>query len=236
MLLAGTGNSSRIWRSPISSSGCRPMPAVSSRSRTRVRRAPRRSSIATSSVNPSSRNGASRSPTVSRVRGSSNRPRRTGTRRPRPGFVPFPSLRRISPTERRLPHGPIAVITRHTNLGEARTPSRQELTFNDCANDLFAMIAVGDFPDLGAPTGPRRGAPRASDGLIRLDVDGTVTFASPNALSAFNRIGFAEELEGESLADVTTASALRDGVTVDESLPLVVTGRAPWRTDIEARA
>ena len=129
---------------------------------------------------------------------------------------------------------PIAVITRHTNLSEARTPSRQELTFNDCANDLFEMIAAGDFPDLGAPSGPRRGAPRASDGLIRLDIDGTVTFASPNALSAFNRVGFSGELEGESLAEVTTK--LTSGqLVVDESLPLVVTGRAPWRTDIEAR-
>ena len=130
--------------------------------------------------------------------------------------------------------GPIAVLTRHTNLSEARTPGRQELTFNDCANDLFDMIAAGDFPDLGAPTGPRRGAPRASDGLIRLDVEGITSFASPNALSAFNRMGFADELEGESLAEVTT-SLLTGNAVVDESLPLVVTGRAPWRTDIEAR-
>ena len=145
-----------------------------------------------------------------------------------------PVVRRLSPTGSEVSDAPVAVITRHTNLSEARTPSRQELTFNECANDLFAMIASGDFPDLGAPTGPRRGAPRASDGLIRLDVDGTVTFASPNALSAFNRMGFAGELEGESLAEVTTA-LLHGRLVVDESLPLVVTGRAPWRTDIEAR-
>ena len=110
-----------------------------------------------------------------------------------------PVLRRLSPSGAAISEHPVAVITRHSNLSEARTPGRQELTFNECANDLFAMIASGDFPDLGAPTGPRRGAPRASDGLIRLDVDGTVTFASPNALSAFNRMGFAGELEGESL-------------------------------------
>lgn len=145
-----------------------------------------------------------------------------------------PVLRRLSPSSNAISEFPVAVITRHTNLSEARTPGRQELTFNECANDLFAMIASGDFPDLGAPTGPRRGAPRASDGLIRLDVDGTVTFASPNALSAFNRMGFAGELEGESLAEVTT-SLLHGRLVVDESLPLVVTGRAPWRTDIEAR-
>jgi len=145
-----------------------------------------------------------------------------------------PVLRRLSPSGAAISEAPVAVITRHSNLSEARTPGRQELTFNECANDLFAMIASGDFPDLGAPTGPRRGAPRASDGLIRLDVDGTVTFASPNALSAFNRMGFAGELEGESLAEVTT-SLLHGRLVVDESLPLVVTGRAPWRTDIEAR-
>jgi two-component system, sensor histidine kinase PdtaS len=144
-----------------------------------------------------------------------------------------PVLRRLSPSSKEV-SPPIAVITRHTNLSEARTPSRQELTFNDCANDLFGMICAGDFPDLGAPSGPRRGAPRASDGLIRLDVDGLVTFASPNALSAFNRMGFDGELEGESLAEVTT-NLLHGRLVVDESLPLVVTGRAPWRTDIEAR-
>ena len=144
-----------------------------------------------------------------------------------------PVLRRLAATGAAV-SAPIAVLTRHSNLSEARTPSRQELTFNQCANDLFAMIASGDFPDLGAPSGPRRGAPRASDGLIRLDIDGVVTFASPNGLSAFNRMGFDGELEGESLAEVTT-ELLRGKIVVDESLPLVVTGRAPWRTDIEAR-
>jgi two-component sensor histidine kinase/PAS domain-containing protein len=145
-----------------------------------------------------------------------------------------PVLRRLAPSGKLTTDFPIAVITRHTNLSEARTPGRQELTFNECANDLFAMIASGDFPDLGAPSAPRRGAPRASDGLIRLDIDGIATFASPNALSAFNRMGFAGELEGESLAEVTTELLADRNDVVDESLPLVVTGRAPWRTDIEA--
>jgi hypothetical protein len=47
-------------------------------------------------------------------------------------------------------------------------------------------------------------------------------------------MGFADELEGESLAEVTTR-LLSGRMVVDESLPLVVTGRAPWRTDIESR-
>jgi len=146
-----------------------------------------------------------------------------------------PVLRRPGRDGRGVGEHPIAIITRHTNLSEARMPSRQELTFNECANDLFAMIAAGDFPDMAAPSGPRRGAPRASDGLVRLDLDGVVTFASPNGLSAFNRMGFAGELEGQSLASVTTTLLSGRPQQVDESLPLVVTGRAPWRTDIESR-
>ncbi|MCC7127389.1 MAG: histidine kinase N-terminal domain-containing protein [Microbacteriaceae bacterium] len=156
-------------------------------------------------------------------------------------FEEAPTRLRAIPVMRKAESGakaqsshPIAVLTRHSNLSEARTPSRQELTFNECANELFAMIAEGEFPNLGAPTGPRRGAPRASDGLIKLDVEGVVTFASPNGLSAFNRMGFAGELEGESLAKVT-ADLLENAAAMDESLPLVVTGRAPWRTDLEAR-
>ncbi len=154
-------------------------------------------------------------------------------------FEEMPTRVRAVPIVRSRPAregGPITigVLTRHTNLGEVRTPSRQQTTFNDCADDLFGMVASGDFPDLSAPTAPRRGAPRASDGLIRLDVDGVVTFASPNALSAFNRMGFDDELEGETLVEVTT-QILPEKHAFDESLPLVVTGRAPWRTDVEAR-
>jgi two-component sensor histidine kinase len=48
-------------------------------------------------------------------------------------------------------------------------------------------------------------------------------------------MGFDGELEGESLAEVTTGLLGDRKDVVDESLPLVVTGRAPWRTDIEAR-
>src|SRR5690606_12717808 len=114
-----------------------------------------------------------------------------------------PVFRRLAANAPETTEHPIAVITKHTNLSEARTPSRQELTFNECANELFRMIASGDFPDLAAPAGPRRGAPRASDGLVRLDVDGTVTFASRNGLSAFHRMGFSGDLDAVSPADVS---------------------------------
>ena len=132
----------------------------------------------------------------------------------------FPVRRREAEPSTALVERPIAVITRHANHADTRSAGRQERTFRECAGELFRMIADGDFPDQAAPSGPRRGAARASDGLIRLDQVGMVTFASPNALSAFTRLGFRGELEGESLAEITT-ELIDDSHEVDEALPLV---------------
>ena len=125
----------------------------------------------------------------------------------------------------------LAVITRHTNLAMMRTPSRLELTYLATADSLLRMISTGDFPHASAPTGLRRGAPRVGDGVIRLDVDGQISYASPNAVSALHRIGHLGEILGASLAQVVT-SVLRDTSPVDEGMPLVLTGRQPWRTEV----
>jgi two-component sensor histidine kinase len=128
----------------------------------------------------------------------------------------------------------LAVVTTHMDLSSSRMPSRLELTYRQCAFDLLKMGTLGLWPDFASPTGSRRGAPRVGDGLIRLDVDGIVQYASPNGVSAFRRLGDIESLEGRSLAEVTTG-LLTDRRLVDETLPLVVTGRMPWRTEIESR-
>ncbi|WP_116114108.1 sensor histidine kinase [Austwickia chelonae] len=128
----------------------------------------------------------------------------------------------------------IAVITRHSNLATMRSPNRLELTFRGIADTLARMIASGEFPMAGAPTGMRRGAPRVGDGVVRLDIEGVMTYASPNAISALHRLGHHGGVDGVSLSEITTA--LIPGHTqVDESLAVVVTGRAPWRTEVESR-
>ena len=128
----------------------------------------------------------------------------------------------------------LAVLTRHTNLATMRTPSRLELTYLATADALARMIAAGEFPTAGAPTGQRRGAPRVGDGVILLDGDGTVSYASPNSISAIHRLGHVGDVVGASLAQITT-DVLSDEARVDESLAMVVTGRAPWRAEVESR-
>jgi two-component sensor histidine kinase len=130
---------------------------------------------------------------------------------------------------------PIAVVSRHTNLSSARTPSRLELTYLQCADDLTRMICAGEFPLAGAPSGQKRGAPRVGDGLIRMDKEGKVTYASPNAVSALHRLGHFGDIIDRYLSEIVTP-LLEHAGTVDESLPLVLTGRAPWRSHIENQA
>jgi two-component system, sensor histidine kinase PdtaS len=126
----------------------------------------------------------------------------------------------------------VAVLSRHTNLATTRTPSRLELTYTAVADAMASMVAAGAFPDRAAGTGSRRGAPRVGDGLIRLDRDGVVTYASPNAVSAFHRLGNELPLVGSDLSEIATA-LVRERAPVDEGLPLVLTGKAPWRADLE---
>ncbi len=127
---------------------------------------------------------------------------------------------------------PIAVITRHTNLGESRYPNKLQLNFVACAEQLLEMVSAGKFPIRESGSATRRGAPRVTDGLIRLDKSGRVLFASPNALSMFNRSGLEGELEGRLLAEAVSA-LLPATKHVDEGLPLILTGKGAWRTDIE---
>jgi len=130
----------------------------------------------------------------------------------------------------------LAVITRHSNVVTGRTPSRLELTYRLLAESMTTMIAAGEFPSTAAPTGARRGAPRVGDGVVHLDLEGTVLYASPNAISAIHRLGHRGDVIGEVLATVVADLLQASGSTVDESLAVVITGRAPWWTEVSTQS
>ncbi|NJQ05186.1 PAS domain-containing protein [Streptomyces lonarensis] len=125
----------------------------------------------------------------------------------------------------------LGVIARNTNLLTVRTPSRLELTYLQSASDLAQMIAAGSFPFPGQQVGMDR-APRVGDGFLRLDAEGTVQYASPNALSAYHRLGLAVDLVGLPLGPTTAQLAPTRG-PVDESLVKLASGYAPRETEID---
>jgi two-component system, sensor histidine kinase PdtaS len=126
----------------------------------------------------------------------------------------------------------IAVIERCTNLNSARTPSRLELTYLQGADDLARMVAEGTFPFTG-PDAVLVRSPRVGDGLLRLGRSGKVTYASPNALSAYRRLGLAADLIGAELGAVTAGLCATDE-PLDESLVVVATGRAAREAEVDA--
>jgi two-component sensor histidine kinase len=100
----------------------------------------------------------------------------------------------------------IAVIGRDANLASVRTPSQLELVYLQSAADLAGMVADGTFP---APDSRQEegSGPRVGDGLVRLEPDGTIIYASPNALSAFNRLGVTGNVLSEPIDALTNTVA-----------------------------
>jgi two-component sensor histidine kinase len=125
----------------------------------------------------------------------------------------------------------IAVIERSTNLSSARTPSRLELTYLKGADDLAQMVASGMFPWPGQQPALVR-SPRVGDGLLRLGRSGKVSYASPNALSAYRRLGLTADLVGADLGPVTARLCAPDKPT-DDALMATASGRAPRETEVE---
>jgi two-component system, sensor histidine kinase PdtaS len=102
-------------------------------------------------------------------------------------------------------YGPrvIAVISREANVATARSPSQLELTYLQGAATLASMMAQGEFPyAAGDRPEDSEVSPRVGDGVIRIDEVGTVTYASPNAISAYRRLGHLDAVHGQNIADV----------------------------------
>ena len=126
----------------------------------------------------------------------------------------------------------IGVISRHRNADLMRQPSRLELNYREIAHNLYRMISEGTFPypDAGSLFDP---APRVGDGLLRLDVNGVVSYASPNARSAFSRLGWVSEVEGYKLGEVAEKLARIKLDAQEESIALGLTGKKLKRVEIE---
>src|SRR5262249_41956755 len=108
----------------------------------------------------------------------------------------------------------IAVLGRDTDVQRRKMRSGLDIAYMSCADDLCQMVADGTWPALEDRTGAHS-SPRAGDGFIRLDTEGTVLYASPNALSAYHRMGLQNDLVGQDLA-LTTRSLITDPFDAQE--------------------
>jgi two-component sensor histidine kinase len=126
----------------------------------------------------------------------------------------------------------IAVISRHRNADLMRSPSRLELNYREIAHKIYQMVAEGTFP-IQNSFYRSESAPRVGDGLIRLDATGLMTYASPNARSAFNRAGWSGELEGHLLGDVIESVKPKLSTPTDESWRSIMSGKNLRREEFE---
>jgi len=125
----------------------------------------------------------------------------------------------------------IAVIERSTNLSSARTPSRLDLAYLRAADDLAQMVAAGMFPGRGDEPALVR-SPRVGDGMLRLSRSGKVTYASPNALSAYRRLGLTADLVGKPLGPLT-ARLCANREPRDDSLMQAASGRSHAEVEVD---
>jgi two-component sensor histidine kinase len=127
--------------------------------------------------------------------------------------------------------GVIAVVEQHKSQLDERAPSFLEEAYLATAAQLAVMISVGAFP-LPDDVTNLAFNPRVGDGFIRIDAAGDVQYASPNALSAYRRLGLIGDLVDENLPSLTAELFPAGPGPVDDSVASAVSGRNARRTEL----
>lgn len=120
----------------------------------------------------------------------------------------------------------VAVVTRESAIDAGRRPGRLERAYLEVFDRLAAMIGAGTYPFrfAGEDNADESEAPRVGDGVIVLDARRAVTYASPNAMSAFHRLGLRGNVEGRTLEELALGAGQVEGAFVS---------RRPATTEIE---
>jgi two-component sensor histidine kinase len=95
----------------------------------------------------------------------------------------------------------IAVLTREWASRSSRQPGELERIYIGLFQRFGSMIAEGSFPFTG-PVADSSAAPRVGDGVLVLDEEARVRYASPNAVSALHRVGIGANAVGMRLAEL----------------------------------
>ena len=95
----------------------------------------------------------------------------------------------------------IAVLAREWSSRSGRQLGELERTYVSIFERFAVMISEGVFPMEG-PIDDSSAAPRVGDGVIVLDEEARVRYASPNAMSALHRVGITANALGLRLAEL----------------------------------
>ena len=97
----------------------------------------------------------------------------------------------------------IGVLSRELvpDFAERRDPGELERTYLQTFHQLARMIASGAFPFVGHDVDMDE-VPRVGDGLLVVDREARIQYASPNALSTLHRIGIVGNVAGRRLGDL----------------------------------
>ncbi len=94
----------------------------------------------------------------------------------------------------------VAVLAR-MSAGAGRRPGHLERTYRDVFNRFAVMLSEGTFPFPSEEVATEE-APRVGDGVVLVDEEGRVRYASPNATNALHRMGMYSQIEGRRLTDL----------------------------------
>ena len=128
----------------------------------------------------------------------------------------------------------IGVVEMHTNRMGVRARGLLEDTYLEGAELLAGMVHRAHYPVMGDKPVPWS-SPRVGDGLFRVAADGTILYASPNAVSAYRRLGWVGDLVGENFADVTGSLAAAPREPVEEASGPLLAPRRARESDLETR-
>jgi two-component sensor histidine kinase len=116
----------------------------------------------------------------------------------------------------------VALLTRETPTESGRRHGELERSYLATFDRFAAMVAEGSFP-FGRDEVPFEDTPRVGDGVIVLDAELKIVFASPNAVSSLHRMGIHAYTKGLQLAEIgfdqdAVSTAIDARLPVDEEL------------------
>lgn len=124
----------------------------------------------------------------------------------------------------------IAVVERHTNRMGVRAPGALEDAYVETADALSVMAWRATYP-VQPPSDPSL-SPQVGDGMILLTTSGIISYATPNAVSVFRRLGWGGDMEGEDLRHIAQ-HVLNSSNQIGQTVVRDITGHQVREFDLE---